>query len=557
MLLGEILSDKFDLTSSDIENALEVQLEVGGYLGQILINMGLVSEQQLMEVLSMQLGIPLYDKQQQEVHDGLLIKNLESLIDVEYILKRNFFPLKKQGDVLLFITNDPLNNTVLDYLTKTLNNAYSLLLATEQTINELSRAFRDDRKGVVSLSFDGSAESLKEMAAEAPVIRFLNNLLNNAVELHASDLHLEPSESLNHIRFRIDGVMHEIDAIDEKLFLSVVSRVKLLAGLDIAEKRLPQDGKFSTKIAATLIDVRVSSIPFAVGEGVVMRLLYRQRLTFDITKLGVERDVLPTLNSLINMPYGILLVTGPTGSGKTTSLYSMITSLDRSVKKIITVEDPVEYKLDGINQIQVKSDIGLTFASSLRSILRHDPDVIMIGEIRDPETAQVAVQSALTGHLVLSTLHTNDAPGSLYRLVEMGIEPYLLNASVIGIIAQRIVRRSCPFCAKPHDVSDEIKHAHNLFELFERYTDIFEGTWNFTKGDGCRRCAGTGYRGMIAIFETFKYTEDLKEVFLKAHNVDVIRTHLIKNHRFRRLREDGFIKAIKGVTTIEEVLRVT
>ncbi|MBF0344269.1 MAG: Flp pilus assembly complex ATPase component TadA [Nitrospirae bacterium] len=557
MLLGEVLIRLFGLRQDDINRSLDVQKEIGGYIGQILINSGLINEYQLISALSEQLNIPLFDNETFKGLDSDLINDLSERLNIDYLLKHSFLPISRQNSHATFLTNDPLNGYIIDYITMSLGSRVRLALATEQTIAELSRPLKSDDRDVVSLLVGDSPEALKEMASEAPVIKFLNNLLSTAVDLRASDIHLEPSEGVNRIKMRIDGVLHENESINEKLYLAVVSRIKLLAGLDIAEKRLPQDGKFSTKIASTLIDLRVSTIPFAVGEGVVMRLLYRARLTFDITRLGIERDVVPLITELINMPYGILLVTGPTGSGKTTTLYSMLSSIDRKEKKIITVEDPVEYKLEGVNQIQVKGEIGLSFAASLRSILRHDPDVIMVGEIRDPETAEVAVQSALTGHLVLSTLHTNDAPSCLFRLVEMGLEDYLLNASIIGVIAQRIVRKNCDNCSSVVDLSPTLLNKYAITETYEMYKDVLGLTIGFRRGAGCRKCAGTGYRGMIAIYEVFKYTDDLKETFLNDHSLEVFKRQLINRHTFRTLRQDGIIKVISGITTIEEVLRVS
>jgi type II secretory ATPase GspE/PulE/Tfp pilus assembly ATPase PilB-like protein len=394
------------------------------------------------------------------------------------------------------------------------------------------------------------------MAFEAPVIKYLNGLLSKAVELKASDIHIESSEKRYRVRFRIDGILHDMDVLEEPFYMATVSRVKLLSGLDIAEKRLPQDGKFSTRIASIFLDIRVSTIPTVRGEGVVMRLLYRERLTFEIQKLGFESDYENMIVKMISNPYGILLVTGPTGSGKTTTLYSILTGLNSNERKIITIEDPVEYQLDGINQIQVKSEIGLTFASALRSILRHDPDVVMVGEIRDRETAEISIHSALTGHLVLSTLHTNDAPSSLFRLVEMGIEDYLINATVIGVVAQRIIRKNCTFCSHDERPMQDVLNEYHIDEIGRRYNSLIKGSPSFKKGDGCPKCAETGYRGRTAIFEVFEYTDDLKEIFLRKRSLESLRAALKDHESFRPLREDGMVKVIKGLTTVEEVLRV-
>jgi general secretion pathway protein E len=557
MLIGEILQTGFGVKKEEIDRALKLQPEIGGYLGQILINMGAINENVLIAALSQQLSFPIFDPADSKPIDEAMIVELARRIDIDFLVLKNFVPVAVDGGVVTFVTNDPLNNSVMDYMGRQLGEGFSLMLAAEQVLKNVYRPVSEARRGLVSLTVHDSPEALREMAAEAPVIKFLNNLLSNAVEMRASDIHMEPAEAGNHIRLRIDGVLHDVETLPEKQYLAVVSRVKLLAGLDIAEKRLPQDGKFSTRVASALIDLRVSCIPFASGEGVVMRLLYREKLSFDMGTLGLWRDMAPVLDELIHMPYGILLVTGPTGSGKTTTLYSILKSLDHKAKKIITVEDPVEYRLEGINQIQVKSEIGLNFAASLRSILRHDPDVIMVGEIRDPETAQVAVQSALTGHLVLSTLHTNDAPGSLFRLIEMGVEDYLLNAAIVGIAAQRIVRCVCDSCAQPDPPPAHVITKYGLDELFQRWGGALGMEKAYRKGKGCKKCAQTGYKGMIAIFEMFKYTDDLREIFIKGHSIETFRNKLVTQHGFRSIREDGMLKVISGVTTIEEVLRVS
>jgi len=304
------------------------------------------------------------------------------------------------------------------------------------------------------------------------------------------------------------------------------------------------------------MDIRVSTMPTVGGGGVVMRLLYREKVSFDLQSLGLEEDHKEIVLSLISQSYGMLLVTGPTGSGKTTTLYSMLSQLNSSEKKIVTVEDPVEYQLERISQIQVKSEIDLTFANVLRSILRHDPDIIMVGEIRDRETAEISIQSALTGHLVLSTLHTNDAPSSLFRLIEMQIADYLMNASVIGVMAQRIVRKNCTYCSRPDQPPDYVLRQHQVYEICERFPEMMSGGPVFLKGKGCLHCANTGYRGRIAIFELFAYTDHLKEVFLKEMSLESLRQALRQDKKFRLLREDGMLKVAKGLTTIEEVLRV-
>jgi type II secretory ATPase GspE/PulE/Tfp pilus assembly ATPase PilB-like protein len=396
------------------------------------------------------------------------------------------------------------------------------------------------------------------MAFEAPIIKYLNDLASRAVELNASDIHFEPSESQYRIRFRIDGVLQDIDTVKEDFYLALVSRIKLLSSLDIAEKRLPQDGKFSTRVGSTQIDIRVSTIPITRGEDVVIRLLYRGKLSFDLRTLGLMDDHFEIIKRMISKPDGMMLVTGPTGSGKTTTLYSVLVTLNDAERKIITIEDPVEYQLEGLSQIQVKHEIGFDFANALRSILRHDPDIIMVGEIRDKETAQISIQSALTGHLVLSTLHTNDAPSTLFRLLDMGVEDYLINASVVGVVAQRIIRQNCPYCTVEEELPESVVRQHRLHELFERFgSAIQQDRPTFRIGKGCKQCAGTGFRGRIAVFELFEHDEDLKEAFVRSVSLSSIASGLRDRTYFRTLREDGMLKVLSGQTTVREVLRVT
>jgi len=557
MSLDQPLKDRFGVKEEEFKKALELQKKLGGHVGQILLQTGSITESKLMEVLSQELDIPLFHGGWEE--DDALVAYLNDKLDYDFLLRNNLVPWKidHENRTLYALTNDPLNYPVSDYVVKTLRYNLCLSLAPEEVLRELSKSYAYGRAGnFVSLSVEEDAEKLKEMAFEAPVIKYLNGLLSKAVELRASDIHIESSEKKYRVRFRVDGILHDMDALEEPFYLATVSRVKLLSGLDIAEKRLPQDGKFSTKIASLLLDIRVSTIPTVNGEGLVMRLLYREKLSFALEHLGLETDHGDAILDLISRPYGILLVTGPTGSGKTTTLYSVLTRLNSKEKKIITIEDPVEYQLEGINQIQVKSEIGLSFASALRSILRHDPDVIMVGEIRDSETAEISIQSALTGHLVFSTLHTNDAPSSLFRLVEMGMEDYIINASVIGIIAQRIVRKNCSFCSRDERLPEDVLKEYNIHGLSERYSNMLKGDMNFKRGKGCPRCAGTGYRGRIAIFELFEYTDELREVFLKKRSLESLRAALRNNMDFRTLREDGMVKVTKGITTVEEVLRV-
>lgn len=559
MLLGQYLQELFGLKNAELEKALGIQQQVGDRIGQILIQIGAITETQLIEALSRQLDIPLLDQDKQEAVNQDLLSFLNEKLDLDFLVKQNVVPLKidHATQSLICATNDPLNYSVLDYLVYAVGYRIDLVLATTLLLKELWKPHGDKAGAtLVSLLGEGDSERLKEMAFEAPVIKRLNGLVEQAVELRVSDIHIEPSGGGAKVRFRIDGILHDMEEFDQMFYLATVSRIKLLASLDIAEKRLPQDGKFTTKVASVTLDIRISTMPTTKGEGVVLRLLYRERLSFDITVLGLEADHAQILMDQISRPYGILLVTGPTGSGKTTTLYSMLTFLNRPEKKIITVEDPVEYQLEGINQIQVKSDIGLNFASVLRSVLRHDPDIIMVGEIRDPETAATAIQSALTGHLVLATLHTNDAPSSMFRLIEMGIKDYLINAAMIGAMAQRVVRKNCASCSQTDEMADKLIQAYDLGKLLSRFGDLNGEGLKLKKGKGCAKCGGTGYRGRLAIGEVFTYTDELKEIFLEKRSLDVLRKQLQLCPGYRTLREDGLLKVSRGVTTLEEVLRV-
>lgn len=556
--IGEILLEKGYIKIEELNYGLELQKKVGGYIGQILVREGIITEKQLLFALSEQLGLPIFNPD--AYPDLIPVSDLDTKL-LDLFLRSNFIPLKSASkeDTLICLTNDPLNFSIRELVIRSLPTSPKFLLAEEIQIRNYARLYKPEifSSDFIDLDYEESVEKLKEIASEAPVIKYLNQLLTRAVELRATDIHIEPIGSTFRVRFRIDGILHEIETLEKSFYLALVSRIKLLAGLDIAEKRLPQDGKIATRIASQYLDIRVSTIPMVKGESVVMRLLYKESLSFSISKLGLEIDHQELLLKLISKPYGMILITGPTGSGKTTTLYTLLTRLNNNERKIVTVEDPVEYQIEGINQIQVKPEVGLTFANALRSILRHDPDIIMIGEIRDRETAEIAIHSALTGHLVLSTLHTNDAPSALFRLLEMGIEDYLLNASILGIVAQRIVRKICPQCQVSIPL-DRAKLPFNPQELIERFSNLFNGSpVKISQGKGCPLCVHTGYFGRIAIFEIFEYDDFLKEIFIKYKSLEILRQTLIKNYNFRTLREDGFIKVLHSVTTPEEVLRVT
>ena len=418
---------------------------------------------------------------------------------------------------------------------------------------DLDLEAKEEESGTVEEGLWDDPEQLRDMASEAPVVRLVNHLINQALEVGASDIHFEPFRQNMKVRFRIDGVLHDMETISKRLQPAITSRLKLMAKMNIAEMRLPQDGRIKVKDGAREIDIRVSSLPTIFGESIVLRLLNREEVELNLDTLGIPEDVLKSFSRLITRPYGMILVTGPTGSGKTTTLYSVMNRINAPDKKIVTVEDPVEYQLEGINQIQVRPDIGLSFASALRSILRQDPDVILIGEIRDAETAEIAVQSSLTGHLVFSTLHTNDAASAVTRLLEMGIEPYLISSCLLAVMAQRLVRKVCRKCAQEHHIGQAVRQ-EAAAALGVSPQEIPEKE---IKGRGCTACAGTGYSGRAGIYELLEITGDeIPQLIINGRSSREI-AEAASRLGMRSLRQDGLGKVAQGVTTLEEVVRVT
>jgi len=395
-------------------------------------------------------------------------------------------------------------------------------------------------------------ERLRELATEAPTVNLLNSLITRALRQGASDMHLEPYNGRYRARFRVDGVLHEAELISPRMQLPIITRLKILAGMDIAEKRRPQDGKIEMKIANQELDIRVSALPINDGESMVLRFLRKDNVQYDMSVIGLSADIESMIREDIKTTAGVVLLTGPTGSGKTTTLYTFLNALNNNDVKIITLEDPVEYQLEGINQVQVNSDIGFDFAAGLRSIVRQDPDIIMLGEIRDKETAQIALQSALTGHLVFSTVHTNDAASAYTRLLDLGVEEFLLNAALVSIVAQRLARKVCEHCVAPHPDADKLIEKYNLNTLAQQFqfTEI-----NLTKGQGCSHCANTGYKGRMAITEYLHCDDEIKAMPKDADFIPKAKQHNASLQR-RTLLEDGFYKAIQGLITVEEVVRV-
>ena len=474
-----------------------------------------------------------------------------------------FVPLVDDGEYISVAMADPFDFNTREVIFRAYNKPIKVFRAPAEVIAQhIYRWYEaeadmtgqeDSEEGDMSLEdrLWDDPEQLKDMASEAPVIRLVNHLISKAYKVGASDIHIEPRRQYVRVRFRIDGVLHDQEAIASRLKAAIISRVKLMAKMDIAEMRLPQDGRIRFRLGKEEIDIRVSSIPTGFGECLVLRLLHQEDVLLDLGRLGFSDQILSKFQSLISMPYGMLLVSGPTGSGKTTTLYAALNSINSPDRKIVTVEDPVEYQLEGINQVQVLPKIGLTFANCLRSFLRHDPDIILVGEIRDIETAEIAVQASLTGHMVFSTLHTNDAAGAITRLEDMGIERFMIVSSLVAVLAQRLVRKVCRHCSEEVPVSDEKRTmlARELEVTPEKLMPLY------LKGKGCDECGGTGYRGRIGIFELFPLSEHIQSSILKGAGRTEIYRDALKEGMVS-LKMDGLHKVSQGITTYEEVLRV-
>ncbi len=559
--LGEILIRRGTIDEAALEQALAIQAEKGGHLGDVLIAQKAIRESDVIAALSEQLDIPILvvidDKQ---VPDDLIAK-----VPINFAKQYKLLPLETiDGGVVRVASADPLQVGALDDLAALLNAPIEVELASAALIIEAINRVYDRGTAHAAAAMEEMADEdmasfaqdieeavdLLDEEDEAPIIRLVNSLLSQSVKEHASDIHIEPGERDIAVRFRIDGILYEKIRPPKKLQASIISRVKIQAGLNIAEKRLPQDGRIRIKIAGKDIDIRVATAPTSFGERVTMRLLDRSNVLLDLEDLGYSPDYLKTVNSLITKSHGIILVTGPTGSGKTTTLYACLSVINRPDLNILTIEDPVEYQLAGISQTQVNPKIELTFASGLRSLLRHDPDVIMVGEIRDLVTAEIAIQAALTGHLVLSTVHTNDAPGAITRLVDMGVEPFLVASSVVGILAQRLVRTLCPGCKEPYLATQE------EIENIGLSSDMIGEHVEFWRGRGCPACFNTGYKGRTGIYELMLPTDEIRQLILQNVDSGTIKKRAMAQG-MRTLREDGARKVLAGITSSAEILRVT
>lgn len=543
-----ILTD-MGVSEVDIEKAKSYQQKHGGRLELLLVNLGSLSDDQLPLLYSKLLQVPLLSEVP-EVKDDFE-QSLTNELNKEFLKNRNWIAFGVQGSDIQFLTSDPLNREVTQYFSM-LGLDYSVSISSQGVVEELASLINHDETEIDEDSPVLTVleeDKLRELASEAPTVNFLNGLIAKGLKLGASDMHIEPVKGRFRVRYRIDGVLKDTDSVPVNLQLPIISRIKILSDMDIAEKRRPQDGKIETRIANTELDIRVSALPLNEGESIVMRFLKKTSVTYDISTVGIAPDIESKLLQDIKSTAGVVLLTGPTGSGKTTTLYTFLNALNNDNVKIITLEDPVEYQLNGINQVQVNSDIGFTFGAGLRSIVRQDPDIIMLGEIRDKETAQIALQSALTGHLVFSTVHTNDAPSAFTRLLDLGVEEFLLNAAIVSIVAQRLARKLCSHCS---EVDDDQEALISQYELRKRFPDC---DIELRKPVGCEHCSHTGYKGRTAVIEYLRCTEDIKQLD-KGEDFILAARKVNKINGNRTLIEDGLYKAISGITTIDEVLRV-
>jgi general secretion pathway protein E len=580
--LSQILVDDYGLTEDDLAEAQRLREEKGGSIGDILVQQKNISESKLLEALSTRYDLPYWPALPLESSESEFTQK----VPIQFLKKHCMVPLEYPNPITaadcglaspnsadsdkevsppgcVVAINNPLNFQALDDLVRLLGlTDFGLVLARRESIlsaiNIQYDLRRDSAEQLVQDMEESSSDIIHEIeetadllddTSEAPIIKLVNHIISQSIKTRASDIHIEPYQDSFTVRYRVDGILYDLLTPPKWIQPALISRIKVMAKMNIAEKRLPQDGRFDVKVGDQNIDLRVSTIPTAFGERVVLRLLNKSGSLLELPDIGLSPGRLKGIKRLVSSPNGIILVTGPTGSGKTTTLYAILQSINKPDINIITIEDPVEYQIKGISQIQVSPKIDLTFARGLRSIVRQDPDVILVGEIRDQETAEIAVQSALTGHLVFSTLHTNDSASAITRLVDMGVEPFLISSSVLAVVAQRLIRVLCNNCKKAYEPSavylKSIGVSPNYFNESRMY-----------KAAGCEKCFNTGYKGRLGIFEIMVLTEKLKTLILKTFDSNRIKNEAIQE-KMRTLRQDGLQKVKKGITTIEEVLRVT
>ena len=564
--LGDLLVNEGLISREGLQRALSEQKGSNEKLGSILVRLGLIQEDQLIGFLSRQYGIPSITLTQLDI-DPEVVK----LVPAQIAKKYEVLPVKRTGNALTLAMADPTNVFALDDVAFMTNLQVLPVVASQGAIRQAIERLYEPQASAFSdviTAMEGEVPDvelveggedvapskvdifeLKDASEEAPVVKLVNLILTDAIRRGASDIHLEPYEKVFRVRYRIDGVLQEMMAPPKRLEAALLSRVKIMSNLDIAERRLPQDGRIKIRYSSREIDLRVSTLPTIFGEKIVMRILDKEALTLDLAKLGFDDWSMENFKKAISQPYGMILITGPTGSGKTTTLYSAVHTINSPDINIMTAEDPVEYNLKGINQVQVNEEIGRTFAAVLRSFLRQDPDVILVGETRDLETAQIAIRAALTGHLVFSTLHTNDAPGTIARLQDMGIPPFLVASSILLVLAQRLARRVCKECRDPYEADEE---------SLTPYGHVPQGLGRVTlyKGKGCQTCNFTGMKGRIAIYEVMPISAEIRELILRGASASELR-ELAVQQGMKTLRQAGLLKVLEGVITAEEILRVT
>ncbi|NPU85339.1 MAG: type II/IV secretion system protein [Syntrophaceae bacterium] len=552
--LGELLVENGLITEDQLSQALSSHKKSGVRLGQYLTRQGIVQESQVIDLLSSQLKIEQYRPEQYPIDIDLAI-----LIPSDFAQKNQVVPIRKRGRLLTVALTDPLDINVLDAIEITADSEVEPVICTEREFNQLFNTMYGAQTGLSTVldtieteeleqekeaaQQDIQVSTLQDMAVEAPVIRLVNSIFSQAIREGASDIHVSPQQHNISLRFRIDGKLYEVPSPPKSLGLPITARLKILAGMDITVTRMPQDGRFTLKMENREINVRVSSMPTIYGENVVLRLLDMRTGIYTLNRLGMSEDDRLKIEAMSQKPYGMILSTGPTGSGKSTSLYSILNEINRPDIHIITLEDPVEYRVNNIRQVQLNRKAGMTFASGLRSILRQDPDVIMVGEIRDSETASIAVQAALTGHRLFSTVHTNDAAGAITRFIDMGIEPFLVSSILLVSFAQRLVRTVCPYCKESYQPPRKALEAWGL----ENARDA-----NFTRGKGCYQCLNTGYRGRTGVFEVLVNDEMIQEMILRKESSQDITRAAVAAGKLRTLKEDAAAKVLAGITTLEE-----
>ena len=560
----EILVKSFGTTPQSLEPLHEQLLayrENTQGLKEAMLKHKVIGESEFQQALAVYYELEYRDN----FNDVPVVREFTEFIPIRYAKKNIFFPLKKTRNTLEVAITNPELSQPLDDLARHFKCHIQSVISHKQAVLDLINRAYDESSASTEDAVDlldseetyenilavEEPEDLLDATDEEPIKRLVNSLLWQAAKEEASDVHIDPTPRETIVRYRIDGVLQQVTVFPRQVHVTVVNRIKVMSRLDIAQKGLPQDGRSMVLIAGRKIDIRVSTVPTVHGEKIVMRLLFQEEKLMQLRHLGLAKYILQPYQNMVNSSGGIILVTGPTGSGKTTTLYASLAEIDNEARNIITIEDPVEYKLSGYSQIEVKPKVGLTFANALRSVLRQDPDVIMVGEMRDTETAQIAIQSALTGHLVFSTVHTNNAPATITRLIDMGIEPFLVSSSIIGVLAQRLVRRICPDCRKSYQ-----PHPEQLRELGIKEVSFRKLDRRFFRGDGCDNCRQTGYRGRIGIHELLVMSEGVKNTILESSDSDTIRKQGLKE-KMITLRRDGVNKILHGLTTAEEILTIT